>query len=124
MFKLSAFTSSEVGLTITQIIMVTGYIQLGMRQNAEMANQIIAVERLIDYAQLPPEPNVRDRGIFLRKKDEQDMVLPTNAPKNWPSKGSIEFKNVYMRYADEIPFVLKGLDIVISAGEKVCEFQV
>lgn len=112
-----------MGLAITQIIAITGYMQFGMRQNAEVANQMMAVERVIDYIQLPPEPNIRDRGLFLKQKNKQEPTLPANAPKNWPSEGRIEFKNVYMRYAAEIPLVLKGLNIVISAGEKVCKFQ-
>lgn len=125
-YCLSAFTDGEIGLAITQILAITGIMQFAMRQNAEMTNQLMAVERVIDYIQLPPESNLRDRGIFLRKKSTHkwDIALPANTPKNWPSKGSIEFKNVYMRYADEIPPVLKELEIMIPAGEKVCEFQV
>lgn len=108
-----------MGLAITQIMAITGYLQFGMRQNAEVANQMMAVERVFEYIQLPPEPNFRDRGLFLKQKNKQEPPLPVDAPKNWPSKGEIKFKNVYMRYADEIPSVLKGLNIVITAGEKV-----
>ncbi|XP_032678119.1 multidrug resistance-associated protein 4-like [Odontomachus brunneus] len=117
----NSFTGGEVGLGITQILAISGSMQYVMRQNADMTNQIMALERIIDYIQLPPESNFRDRGVFLQKKksNKWDMELPANAPKNWPSKGSIEFKNVYMRYADETPPVLKELDIVILAGEKI-----
>ncbi|XP_014467791.1 PREDICTED: multidrug resistance-associated protein 4-like [Dinoponera quadriceps] len=114
-----SFTGGEVGLVITQIMAITGYIQFGMRQNAEVANQMMAVERVIDYIQLPPEPNLRDRGLFLKKKNKQEPALPANTPKNWPLMGNIEFNNVYMRYANEFPPVLKGLNIVIPAGEKI-----
>ncbi|XP_025156981.1 multidrug resistance-associated protein 4-like isoform X2 [Harpegnathos saltator] len=118
LLRSDSYTGSEVGLVITQIAMICIYIEFGMRQNAETANQLMAVKRVIEYTQLLPEPNLRDRGVFLRKKGKQDLVLPANAPKNWPSEGNIKFKNVDMCYMDEIP-ILKELNIVIPAGKKI-----
>lgn len=118
---LSAFSGGEVGLAITQVMAMTGIIQWGMRQSAEVANQMMAVERVLEYIQLPAEPNLRHRGIYVKKKDK-NLALPSNSPKNWPDQGCIKFKNIYMRYADEDPPVLKGLNIVIHPGEKVREF--
>lgn len=101
---------------------MTGLIQWGMRQSAEVANQMMAVERVLEYIQLAPEPNLRDKGTYLKKKDKENLTLPDNAPKNWPERGSIVFRNVYMRYADEDPPVLKDLNMVIYPGEKVRRF--
>jgi len=114
---LSAFSGGEVGLAITQIMSMTGVIQWGMRQSAEVANQMMAVERVFEYIQLPAEPNLRDRGAYMKKKD--NLALPSNVPKTWPDQGCIIFRNVYMRYADDEPPILKGLNIVIYPGEKV-----
>ncbi|CAK9828615.1 ABC transporter C family member 4 [Anthophora retusa] len=113
-----SFSGGEVGLAITQVMAMTGMIQWGMRQNAEVANQMMAVERVLEYTQIPPEPNLRDRGKFA-KKSEKQIALPANAPKNWPTDGIIRFKNVYMRYSEDDPPVLKGLNIVIYPGEKI-----
>jgi len=108
-------------LAIPQIMAMTGIIQWGMRQSAEVANQMMAVERVLEYIQLPAEPNLRDRGAYVKKKDKKDknMTLSTNVPKTWPDEGCIKFRDVYMRYADEDPPVLKGLNIIIYPGEKV-----
>lgn len=119
----SAFSGGEVGLAITQIMAITSYIQFGMRQNAEVANQLMAVERVLDYVQLSPEPNLCDRGAFLKKKDRQNLALPAEPRSFWPDQGRIEFKNVYMRYVDEDPPVLKDLNMVIHAREKVRKFR-
>jgi len=89
-----------------------------MRQSAEVANQMMAVERVLEYVQLPAEPNLRDRGAYVKKKDK-NLTLSSNVPKTWPDEGCIKFRDVYMRYADEDPPVLKGLNIVIYPGEKV-----
>ncbi|EFN66324.1 Probable multidrug resistance-associated protein lethal(2)03659, partial [Camponotus floridanus] len=113
------FSGGEVGLAITQIMGITWIIQWGMRRSAEVTNQMMAVERVLEYIQLTPEPNLRDRGTYLKKKDKENLVLPDNAPKRWPEKGSVVFRDVYMRYADEDPPVLKGLNIVIYPGEKI-----
>ncbi|CAK9815097.1 Probable multidrug resistance-associated protein lethal(2)03659 [Anthophora plagiata] len=113
-----SFSGGEVGLAITQVMAMTGMIQWGMRQNAEVANQMMAVERVLEYTQIPPEPNLRDRGKFAKKAEKQ-IALPANAPKNWPTDGMIRFKNVYMRYSEDDPPVLKGLNIVIYPGEKI-----
>jgi len=101
---------------------MAGIIQWGMRQSAEVTNQMMAVERVLEYIQLAPETNLRDSGTYLKKKDKENLVLPDNAPKRWPEKGSVVFRDVYMRYADEDPPVLKGLNIVIYPGEKVRRF--
>ncbi|KAL0104953.1 hypothetical protein PUN28_016533 [Cardiocondyla obscurior] len=113
-----SFSGGEVGLAITQVMVMTGLIQWGMRQSAEVANQMMAVERVLEYIQLPAEPNLKDRGAYIKKKDKI-LALPSNVPKNWPDQGCITFRNVYMRYADEDPPVLKSLNIIIFPGEKV-----
>ncbi|XP_053982537.1 ATP-binding cassette subfamily C member 4-like isoform X1 [Hylaeus volcanicus] len=114
-----SFSGGEVGLAITQVMAMTGMIQWGMRQNAEVANQMMSVERVLEYTQIEPEPNLRDRGKFAKNTDKQAIALPANAPKNWPTEGLIVFKNVYLRYADDEPPVLKNLNLVIRSGEKV-----
>jgi len=101
---------------------MTGVIQWGIRQSAEVVNQMMAVERVLEYIQLVPELNLRDKGTYLKKKDRENLVLPDNAPKRWPEKGSVVFRDVHMGYADEDPPVLKGFNIVIYPGEKVRRF--
>ena len=121
--SLAAFSGGEVGLAITQVMSLTGMIQWAMRQNAEMENQMMAVERVLEYTQIVPEPNLRDRGKFA-KKTEKKIALPANAPKNWPSEGVIQFRSVYLKYAEDDPPVLKELNIAINPGEKVRGFFV
>ncbi|KAK1124888.1 hypothetical protein K0M31_006238 [Melipona bicolor] len=113
-----SFSGGEVGLAITQVMAMTGMIQWGMRQNAEVANQMMAVERVLEYTQIVPESNLRDRGKFA-KKTEKQVALPANAPKNWPTNGMIKFRSVYMKYVEDDPPVLKGLNIAINPGEKI-----
>ncbi|XP_051158018.1 ATP-binding cassette subfamily C member 4-like [Leptopilina boulardi] len=116
----SAENGGKVGLAITQVMSMTGMIQWGMRQSAEVANQLMSVERVLEYAELPPEPNLRDKGVMSKKKRKQSMIESfVTPPRNWPTKGYIRFRNMYLRYSEYDPPVLKGLNIVIYPTEKV-----
>ena len=80
--------------------------QWGMRQTAELENQMISVERVNEYANMPSEP-------------------PLESPENsrpaasWPKAGSIELNHLSMRYSEKSEFVLKDLTFQINSGEKI-----
>ncbi|XP_044751806.1 ATP-binding cassette subfamily C member 4-like [Coccinella septempunctata] len=95
---------SEVGLAITQAMALTGIVQWGMRQSAEITNQLLSVERVLEYDTLEKEPQ------------PQKPKIP---PSDWPPTGKITFKNMGLRYSNDTPLVLKNLNIVINPKEKV-----
>lgn len=97
--------SGNVGLAISQTLILTGMLQFGVRQTAEVISQMTSVERILQYTHIEREPK-------WEKGDKE-------APKNWPSQGRIEFKNCYMKYASEDLPVLKNLSLIIESGWKV-----
>ncbi len=50
-----ASDSSNLGLAITSAMSITGWLQFGMRQSAEVENLMTSVERNVEYANLPSE---------------------------------------------------------------------
>ncbi|XP_034942392.1 probable multidrug resistance-associated protein lethal(2)03659 isoform X1 [Chelonus insularis] len=114
-------SGAEVGLAITTIMSLTGIIQWGMRQSAEVTNQMMSVERVLEYSLLPPEENIaEDKPTKKDKKKGLQVTSKTvHAPENWPTEGCIKFQNVFMRYSEEEQPVLKGLELVIKPREKV-----
>ncbi|KAL0104938.1 hypothetical protein PUN28_016527 [Cardiocondyla obscurior] len=105
-FTRGSIDSGYVGLAITQSIGLTGMFQWGMRQSAELENQMTSVERILEYSKVDSEPPLES--------------TPDKKPKSeWPENGKIEFKNVFLRYAPLEPPVLKNLNFVIFPREKV-----
>ncbi|KAJ8935675.1 hypothetical protein NQ314_012696 [Rhamnusium bicolor] len=105
-FKDENTLSGNVGLVISQSLILTGMLQYGVRQTAEVASNMTSVERVLQYTKLDKE------GPF--------ESLPTKKPdRKWPQSGKIIFKNTYLRYTPEDPPVLKNLNIEINPGEKI-----
>ncbi|KAJ6642101.1 ATP-binding cassette sub-family C member 4 [Pseudolycoriella hygida] len=94
----------QVGLAITQAMSFTGMLQWGIRQSAEIANQLMSVERILEYRDLSPEVT---------------PAKPQNLADHWPEKGKIELRNVVYRYFVEAEPVLKGLNFVVQPKEKI-----
>ncbi|XP_013098645.2 probable multidrug resistance-associated protein lethal(2)03659 isoform X1 [Stomoxys calcitrans] len=107
-FLFSPKNGGDVGLAITQAMGMTGMVQWGMRQSAELENTMTAVERVVEYESLEPEG---------------EMESPPNKkpPKSWPEEGQIIFDNLSLRYFPDpkAELVLKNLNISIKAREKI-----
>ena len=58
-------TSSEAGLVITSSMALLVQLQWGVRQSAEVENQMTSVERVIEYGKLPSEaPLESSKGLL------------------------------------------------------------
>lgn len=77
-------------------------VQYGIRQIADVMQQMTSVERIVQYADLDKEESP-----------------PMNPPLNWPGKGHIQFKNMSLWYDQNSGPVLKNLTIDIQSGWKV-----
>lgn len=97
-------SADKVGLAISQAISLTAMLQWGVRQSAEVANQLMSVERILEYRDL---------------EREKEPESPKKLDKSWPPNGAIEFKNVCYRYYLEAEPALNGVSFVIKPREKV-----
>ncbi|CAH1738396.1 unnamed protein product, partial [Aphis gossypii] len=95
-----------VGLTVSQVILLSTMFQWVMRHTADLENHMTYVERVLEYTNVPQE------AVFETTPDK----LP---PIDWPSHGKIIFKRFYLRYSCNSPFVLNNLNIEIKAAEKI-----
>ncbi|KAL7034207.1 hypothetical protein ACKWTF_007899 [Chironomus riparius] len=102
-FDTKDLSGASVGLAITQSMALTMMLQWGIRQSAEVMNQMMAVERILEYRELEPE-----------QKEVKKV-----ADKSWPQEGKIEFRNVVYSYAKEMEPALKGLTFTVNPGDKI-----
>lgn len=96
--------SGDVGLAILSSIGLLGMAQFGMRQSAELENQMTSVERISEYTNVPPE------GAFA-------TTNKTVLPKNWPTAGNIEFVSLSLRYEEDSRKILN--ELTFSVKDKV-----
>ncbi|KAI2474204.1 ATP binding cassette (ABC) transporter subfamily C member, partial [Diabrotica virgifera virgifera] len=103
-FSVDSTAGGNVGLVLSQSLILTGMLQYGVRQTAEAISNMISVERVLQYTKLEKE------GPF------ESLTKP---PRDWPEKGKIIFKNTFLRYSLDVPPALKNLNIEVNSGEKV-----
>lgn len=97
--------ASIVGLMLTYSTSVTQSLNWMVRQSCEIETNIVCVERIKEYIDLPREAHYK---------------LPENTPSDsWPEKGVISFNDYSTRYRPELDLVLKNISLDIKSTEKV-----
>ena len=90
------------GLSLTYALSVTQSLNWFVRTNADLENNSVAVERVVNCADTPPESDGH-----------------AGPPDGWPSKGDVTVTNLQLRYRPELPLVLKGLNFAVDGGTKL-----
>ncbi|KXJ70399.1 probable multidrug resistance-associated protein lethal(2)03659 [Aedes albopictus] len=101
------YLGGSVGLAISQALTLIGMCQWGMRQSAELENEMVSVERVREYVDLPVESGQEAGSVNSLKGD------------CWPNEGMVEFVDVDLRYSESGENVLKSVNFSIRAKEKV-----
>ncbi|XP_043470090.1 probable multidrug resistance-associated protein lethal(2)03659 [Leptopilina heterotoma] len=98
--------TGNIGLVVSQCILLSGMLQWGIMQTADMENQMTSVERIVEYTKIEEEKCL-ESGPGNKIQD------------GWPAEGQIEFRNVSLRYNPKKDPVLKNLNFLIHPKEKV-----
>eukprot|EP00026_Physarum_polycephalum_P005751 Phypoly_transcript_05789.p1 GENE.Phypoly_transcript_05789~~Phypoly_transcript_05789.p1 ORF type:complete len:624 (+),score=83.26 Phypoly_transcript_05789:135-1874(+) len=93
------------GLSIAYALQLTFVFNMLVRQSAEVETQLVSVERVVEYTQLPNEGPYRN-----------DANRP---PEHWPQEGAVSIQNLQLRYRPGLDLVLKGISCEIKPREKV-----
>lgn len=96
---------SVLGFIMTYALSITHILNALVRYWAEIQSGGVAVERIIEYCELP---------------SEAEMIIEENRPsENWPNHGVIKFNNYSTTYRAHLDPVLKNIDLTINSKEKV-----
>jgi ABC-type multidrug transport system fused ATPase/permease subunit len=106
-----------------------------VRTFAQLEAGMNGVERVLYYSEEIPQEAPRTSAELeaLVAKSSKDFppagpsalaVLASGGktsdmPSGWPDAGNVTFQNLRMKYRDDTPLVLKGLDVSIAAGERI-----
>ncbi|CAN0399355.1 unnamed protein product, partial [Pylaiella littoralis] len=102
----SSVDAGMLGAALVYVLQLGRLFQWSVRQSAEVENQMVSAERVLGYCRVPQEANlVSETG----RKPEDD----------WPAKGNIEIRDMWMRYREDLPPVLKSLTLSIKGGSRV-----
>ncbi|XP_067624566.1 ATP-binding cassette sub-family C member 10 [Eurosta solidaginis] len=107
---LAAITSAYVtnpglvGLAISYALSITGLLGGLLNAVAETEQEFVAVERVNEYLQLEGEENTEGT---------------CEPPFGWPSQGVLKFKNVELRYRDNLAVTLHNINFHTEAFERV-----
>jgi ATP-binding cassette, subfamily C (CFTR/MRP), member 4 len=98
---------SILGLSLSLLVQLAGLFQWCIRQSAEVVNQMVGVERMLEFGKVEPEAALECIG------DQQ--LLATG----WPSKGAIDVESLSARYRPSLPLSLSEISLRISQGARI-----
>jgi ATP-binding cassette subfamily C (CFTR/MRP) protein 1 len=92
-----------VGLSVSYALSVTQALSWVIRSYCDIETNIVSVERVKEYIELPREKYEANRSC--------DPM--------WPSKGKIEFRGYSTRYRKGLELCLKDLTFIVNSREKI-----
>ncbi|KFO26670.1 Multidrug resistance-associated protein 9 [Fukomys damarensis] len=102
----SWISASSKGLSLSYIIQLSGLLQVCVRTGTETQAKFTSVELLREY-------------ILDCVPECTHPLKAESCPRGWPSRGEITFRDYHMRYRDNTPLVLNGLNLTIQSGQTI-----
>eukprot|EP01022_Parablepharisma_sp_SALTPOND_P008119 TRINITY_DN135238_c0_g1_i1.p1 TRINITY_DN135238_c0_g1~~TRINITY_DN135238_c0_g1_i1.p1 ORF type:complete len:1308 (-),score=96.44 TRINITY_DN135238_c0_g1_i1:33-3956(-) len=96
--------TSAIGFTLQYTLKMCWTLELLCMNYEELSTYIISYGRLLNFIEEIPQ--------------EQETVSQSEH-KDWPIKGRISARDLYLRYQDHLPYVIRGATFDISPGDKV-----
>jgi ATP-binding cassette subfamily C (CFTR/MRP) protein 4 len=99
--------SAILGLALSTLLQLAGIFQWCIRQSAEVVNQMVSVERVLGFENVPSEAPL---------ELDSDAAL---VQKGWPQEGSIDVEQLSVRYRASLPLSLEKVSFHIPSGTRV-----
>lgn len=96
-----------LALSLSYLLRISEGLQWYLRQYINCSQSMMSVARCMKYTETPNEADLNKP----EDKELQEVV--------WPSRGDVEFHNVFMKYREDMDHVIKNLSLSVAAGEKI-----
>ncbi|MBK9323465.1 MAG: ATP-binding cassette domain-containing protein [Bdellovibrionaceae bacterium] len=97
--------AGTAGLLVMYSLSFWNYLNWGVRIFADIESRMSSIERITFFS------NISSEKLVLSPPSEE--LRPT-----WPEAGTIEVVNLHVRYAEHLPYVLKGVSFRVQAGTR------
>ncbi|KAK4005312.1 hypothetical protein OUZ56_007029 [Daphnia magna] len=97
---------ASAGLALAYANQLSGIMQYIVRLACETESRFTSVQRMHTY-------------LMTLESEDPAIVKDRRPPQDWPTKGSIQFSNVKMRYRHHLPLVLDGVSFDIEPQAKI-----
>ncbi|CEP22757.1 BPT1 [Cyberlindnera jadinii] len=101
---LQGISGGMAGLLITYALSVTSSLSFIVRMTVEVETNIVSVERVLDYCDLP---------------SEADEITDVRPPEHWPTEGSVRFDHYTTKYRANLDPVLNNISFEVKPREKI-----
>ena len=113
------------GLMLSFVLQITTNLIDLLRSTSDQENRMISLERCTYFFSVKPEIGYKDLKMqeralrrLVRKDPKGTQKLPQRTSE-WPRTGSLELKNLSVRYRPDLPHVLKQITLSIPSGTKL-----
>eukprot|EP00536_Pseudo-nitzschia_multiseries_P014610 jgi/Psemu1/215290/e_gw1.735.14.1 len=97
---------TNIGLSISMLLQLCDAFQWCVRQSAEVVNQMVSVERVVEFGKVEPEAPL-------------ELETDKKLDESWPSRGAISVKDLSTRYRPTLPLALAGVSFSVPSGSRI-----
>lgn len=97
-------------------------LNITVRMASEVESNVVAVERIKEYAETPTEVRyLSSSSVHVHKLGslQAEWRTDTRPPSGWPQAGEVDFDTYKLRYRPGLELVLKGISCKVAGGEKI-----
>ncbi|KAF8941210.1 hypothetical protein BGZ47_007463 [Haplosporangium gracile] len=121
-WKMDQLGPGGAGLALSYSLTVTFHITYLVTSLSNLQNQLVSVDRILEYCEKKPEAPMTITEMEVEKlpvaPDFQSSLDESGGGGQW-KEGSIVFKNYSTRYREGMELVIKNLSVRVEGGEKV-----
>ena len=107
------------GFMLNYLLQTTVEIRSILNVYGQLETRLISLERCSYFMKVKPEEGYKGLDLLENALRQNKNVNLDLSKLSWPSRGKLEIKNLFVRYRQDLPDVLKNINLTIEPGTKV-----